>query len=105
MSQDLPTFRYHPDPIATGSVEPSETVCIVCGRARRYVYTGVPSCEDDVEEGVICPWCIADGSAHARFDAEFTDTFGIGYGFGWDDVSQDIKEEIAYRTLGFCGWQ
>ena len=36
---NLPTFKYHPDPIASGSVEPSETECVCCGKARGYVYT------------------------------------------------------------------
>ncbi len=33
---DLPTFRYHPDPLATGSVEPGDTRCLRCGEVGGY---------------------------------------------------------------------
>ncbi len=39
-------------------------VCICCGQARGYVYDGAPYAEADELEDAICPWCIADGSAH-----------------------------------------
>src|SRR4051812_22558639 len=105
-SMDLPHFTYHPDPVGSGSIIPSEAICIVCGQARGYVYAGpVYSASDEELDDAICPWCIADGSAHERFDAEFTDTSGIG-GYGdWEDVPQAVVEEVAYRTPGFNGWQ
>lgn len=100
----LPTFRYHPDPLATGSVEPSTTQCVVCGQARGSIYTGPVYAEGDYADQ-ICPWCIADGSAHTRLNAEFTDPGGIG-GYGdWDDVPDSIIEEVTYRTPGFATWQ
>ncbi len=30
----LPTFKYHPDPLATGSVIESNVECVCCGQAR-----------------------------------------------------------------------
>lgn len=91
----LPAFTYHPDPLATGSVEVSDAVCECCGQARGYRYTGPVYAEDDIED--LCPWCIADGSAAERFDADFT------------DVESDMPDEaagiIAKRTPGFSGWQ
>jgi uncharacterized protein CbrC (UPF0167 family) len=33
-------FRYHPDPIATGSAVPERHVCGVCGVQREVRYTG-----------------------------------------------------------------
>ncbi|WP_264169817.1 CbrC family protein [Burkholderia cepacia] len=36
----LPAFRYHPDPLATGSVIRSDARCVCCGDARGYVYAG-----------------------------------------------------------------
>jgi len=99
----LPTFRYHPDPVATGSIEPSDEECEACGQARGYKYAGTPYCEDEVE--VVCPWCIADGTAARKFHAEFTDRADIG-GYGdWDHVSGDVAAEVAERTPGFSGWQ
>jgi uncharacterized protein len=99
----LPTFRYHPDPIATGSIVESEYDCVCCGQRRGYIYTGpVYAIEEHVED--ICPWCIASGDAHAKLDADFTDTVAIGGG-AWDEVPAAVIEEIAFRTPGFAGWQ
>ncbi|MCP4306259.1 MAG: CbrC family protein [bacterium] len=40
-SDELPSFRYHPDPIATGSIRPSdEAVCRRCSRNRGFIYVG-----------------------------------------------------------------
>jgi uncharacterized protein len=103
MSTGLPAFKYHPDPVATGSVITSDAVCECCGSARGFIYSG-PVC-GEVELERICPWCIADGTAHARFGVSFTDEEGIG-GYGeWDDVSQEVIDTVAYRTPGFNGWQ
>jgi len=56
-------------------------------------------------EDCICPWCIADGSANAKFGASFTDDSGIG-GYGeWESVPADVIATVAYRTPGFNGWQ
>jgi len=56
--------------------------------------------------GRICPWCIADGSAHEKYGAEFTDAAGVGgHRRGWDEVPKEVVEEVAYRTPGFSGWQ
>ena len=100
----LPSFRYHPDPVATGSVVKSRTECVCCGRARGFIYTGPVYAVEEYDE-CICPWCIADGSAHKQLDAEFTDEDGIGDSGRWDKVAKRVKEEVAYRTPGFCAWQ
>jgi uncharacterized protein len=101
---NLPTFRYHPDPLATGSIAPSGAVCRSCGQPRGYIYTGpVYAVEELTDE--LCPWCIADGSAAARFDARFVDPAGIGDYGSWDPVSADTVEAVSRRTPGFNGWQ
>ena len=93
MNDLLPMFVYHPDPIATGSVVPAQTECLACRRSRGLIYTGpVFAAEELVDE--LCPWCIADGSAAATFDAEFTDV-GLGVPEG---ISEAILEVIATRT-------
>jgi uncharacterized protein CbrC (UPF0167 family) len=100
----FPEFIYHPNPIETGSVIESDLVCKCCGKERGYIYVGPVYCEDELEES-ICPWCIADGSAHEKFDASFTDEEGVG-GYGdWDSVPEEAIEAVAYRTPGFSGWQ
>jgi uncharacterized protein CbrC (UPF0167 family) len=104
ITEPLPSFRYHPDPVATGSVELSDKECVCCAQARGYIYTGPVYSEADHEDD-ICPWCIADGSANQKLDVQFTDADGIG-GYGlWDDVPTPVAEEVAYRTPGFTGWQ
>jgi uncharacterized protein CbrC (UPF0167 family) len=104
---ELPTFRYHPNPIATGSVVVSNTICKVCGQARGYVYVGSfsgPARADNLQDA-ICPWRIADGRAHREFDVGFTDRAWIcGYG-DWEAVPPSVVEDVACRTPGFIGWQ
>jgi uncharacterized protein CbrC (UPF0167 family) len=68
----LPVFRYHPDPLKSGSIVPSDAECRCCGKRRGYIYTGPVYAEADLDEA-LCPWCIADGSAHRTFDAGFVD--------------------------------
>ena len=100
----LPTFKYHPDPVVTGSVIESDTKCVCCGKARGYIYAGpVYTCKEYYQ--CICPWCIADGSAHKKLGASFTDELGIGGGAIGDEIPQTVIEEVAYRTPGFSGWQ
>lgn len=101
---DLPVFKYHPDPLATGSIEPSKEKCVACDQARGFIYKGQPYAEQELIDA-FCPWCIADGRAHEMFAAEFTDRDGVG-GYGvWEPVAAEIVAEVAYRTPGFTGWQ
>jgi uncharacterized protein CbrC (UPF0167 family) len=95
----LPAFKYHPDPIRSGSVQASDEACKSCGKARGYIYTGPVYAEDELDDA-LCPWCIANGSAHEKFDAEFVD----GEAFA-DDLPQEVMEEITLRTPGFNAWQ
>lgn len=104
MNPPLPTFRYHPDPLATGSVVRSEAECACCGVARGFVYAGPVYAEDDLD-GRVCPWCIADGRVHSDLGATFTDEDGVGGHGDWDAVPDDVVEEVARRTPGFTGWQ
>jgi len=102
--EPLPSFKYHPDPLATGSIERSDAQCVCCGRPRGYIYAGPVYAIDDYDKR-ICPWCIADGSAHERLDASFQDEALVGGGGRWDEVPQDVVAEVVYRTPGFSGWQ
>lgn len=95
----LPTFRFHPDPVRSGSIVASRKLCRCCGQKRGWIYTGPVYGETDLDEA-LCPWCIADGSAHAKFGTEFIDTNGID-----DDVPPAAVDEIAQRTPGFASFQ
>src|SRR3954469_21359716 len=99
---ELPVFRYHPDSVGTGNAQQSNQECVCCGEQRGLIYVGPVFAEDELNEA-LCPWCIADGSAHERFDAEFTDAASVG--LGWEDVPQKVVEEVSFRTPGFSGWQ
>jgi len=95
----LPPFRYHPDPLATGSFEARGGVCKSCGLQRNIMYVGpVYSRFPDIR-GNVCPWCIADGSAHEKFACTFVDDFPL------KDLPQAIILEVTTRTPGFASWQ
>jgi uncharacterized protein len=68
-----------------------------------YLYTGAIYTNHNLDR--VCPWCIADGTAHEKFDAQFTDAAAIGDYGAWERVSDEIVSEIAFRTPGFSGWQ
>ena len=96
---DLSAFRYHPDPIASGSIAASDATCVCCDRQRGFIYAGPTYCEAELEDA-LCPWCIADGSAAKKFEANFTDPTCFP-----DDIPPATIAEIAYRTPGFSAWQ
>lgn len=98
---ELPTFRYHPDPVTTGSIaDLPGAVCPVCDRSTGWAYVTTPYAIGTHED--ICPWCIADGSAARRFGARFIDVFWFD-----DDppAPLDRLDELAMRTPGFVSWQ
>ena len=96
---NLPAFRYHPDPLASGSVIEAKTVCKCCHQARGYVYTGPAYSEEELGDA-LCPWCIADGSAHANFDVTFVDSEAFT-----DTIAETIQADVVERTPGYNAWQ
>ena len=80
----------------------STEACEVCGKVNGFAYSGGFSGEPQTER--ICPWCIADGSAHQKFAVEFVDRDSAGGG-EWEQLSPEIADEVVFRTPGFCGWQ
>lgn len=95
----LPVFRYHPDPIRSGSIEPSTEPCRCCGQARGYLYTGPVYAEEDLDDA-ICPWCILNGSANAKYDASFVDVEAFD-----GEVPDAVMEEVCFRTPGYSSFQ
>lgn len=98
VSSDLPAFRYHPDPLASGSFRESAESCACCNRATGWIYTASFYTAQEVS-GRFCPWCVADGSAAERFAGEFIDSCGL------DGVSEETVHEVTRRTPGFHAWQ
>lgn len=100
----LPVFKYHPDPLKTGMVKPSEKQCICCNQKRGFIYVGPVDSDkdgftDDALDEALCPWCIADGSAHEKCGATFH------HGFTDWNIADSIKNEIYTRTPDFYSWQ
>lgn len=89
----LPSFRFHPDPLQSGVVERSPAACRCCGQRRGFVYLGGTYGEMDLT-GALCPWCIADGSAHARFGVTFQDADLPS------DQPPEVLAELEERTPG-----
>ena len=63
------------------------------------MYSGPVYAETDLENG-LCPWCVADGGAHAAFDATFVDPEGLD-----ETVPPAVQAEICERTPGFASYQ
>jgi uncharacterized protein len=92
----LPTFRFHPEPLRSGSVEPASIVCNACEQPRDHVYVGNCYVEDDFD-GEVCPWCIADGTAHQRFGMTFHEAEPPS-----GTVDMALVDELEERTPGLC---
>jgi hypothetical protein len=64
------------------------------------MYVG-PIYSAEVDDGTeVCAWCIADGSAAAKWSAEFNDVFNRPQG-----VPSQVVETIKTRTPGYETWQ
>lgn len=99
MPKDLPIFKYHPDPLGTGSIAPSDNPCECCGLTRGFLYT----CNfySLGSESAFCPWCIVSGKAATEFDGIFCDDFSLVD----SGLPNTVIEEVTQRTPGFSSWQ
>ena len=95
----LPRFRFHPDPVGSGSVVRSAKPCLCCRKSRGHVYAGPTYAGTDLPPA-LCPWCIADGSAHRKFAVTFVDSEAFDA-----DAPEETITEICERTPGYCGFQ
>ncbi|MEV7971716.1 CbrC family protein [Cellulomonas sp. NPDC089187] len=98
VTQELPVFTFHPDPVATGMIRRSPNTCPSCDRARGWEYVKTPYGRGCLEH--LCPWCIADGSA-AQLGASFVDDLPLVNG----GVAPDVVAVVCDRTPGITGWQ
>ena len=96
---NLPAFRYHPDPLGSGSIVESQEKCRCCNQKRGYICEAPVYAEEDLD-GKLCPWCIADGAAFEKFDALFVDSEAFA-----DGIPEAAMDEISQRTPGFSSWQ
>jgi uncharacterized protein CbrC (UPF0167 family) len=98
VADNLPKFKYHPDPLDTGVVKAEATTCPVCSQRRSHVYEG-PFYSKATVDG-ICPWCIHDGSAAKKYEGEFQDSAAC------EPVKNPAQlDELLHRTPGYNAWQ
>jgi uncharacterized protein CbrC (UPF0167 family) len=99
---NLPTFKYHPNPLKTKNAEKKDFNCICCGKNKTIVYTaGIYSLEN-IEREELCLDCIYDGSAAKKFQATFT---YLDIPEAELKMSQHELEEFYERTPGYVSWQ
>ena len=99
LSKSLPHFIYHPDPLATGSfVEGEAKLCPSCGKESNIFYNLMPYCIDNIKN--LCPFCIANGLAAKKFDAEFIQDAE------WQGELDPEKDQLLFcQTPGYSSWQ
>ena len=97
--RDLPTFRYHPDPLAAGSFKEGKAkICPCCEKESTVYYTLRPYCIENVEN--LCPTCISTGRAAQKFEAEFVQDAE------WQGVKDKEKDQVLFcQTPGYVSWQ
>jgi len=104
----LPDFDYFSSKALRGVVEATDAVCDCCGMRRGFIYTG-PFYRPGRDEIEICPYCIKDGSAAAKFDGFFNDIVAEFDGKVIDNeaakVSEKVIDELLHRTPGYPTWQ
>ncbi len=94
----FPKFKYHPNPIETGSIEASDATCEVCNQKRGYRITSSIYCKENVDN--ICPWCVTDGTASKKYRGEFVADIE-----NWEGLAKEVVDEISTRTVGFSSCQ
>ncbi|SET37025.1 CbrC family protein [Hymenobacter actinosclerus] len=101
-----PVFFYNPNAYKLGIIEAQTIVCECCGKTRPFRYTGNLYCEADPDD--LCPWCIADGTAAAKYDGSFVADFeGINPNPNEASVqlSAASTAQVSSRTPGYASWQ
>lgn len=98
-SGEMPYFRYHSDPLATGAFEEGKAKkCPCCGKKSTIYYATTPYCKVELEN--LCPTCIASGLAAEKFDACFVQNAE------WKgEVDRGKDDELYNRTPGYMSWQ
>jgi uncharacterized protein len=102
---DFPHFKYHPNAYKLELFKKSKKVCQCCNQVRGYIYDKSVYAIDDID--ALCPWCIADGSAAKKFDAEFIQNIEPPNGDFTKPPTLDaaIIDELTHRTPGYVSWQ
>lgn len=102
---NLPHFKYHPNAYKLDVFKGSKKTCQCCNQARGYIYDKSVYAVDNID--ALCPWCIADGSAAKKFDAEFIQDIEPPNGDFTKAPTLDaaVIDELSHRTPGYVSWQ
>ena len=106
MDQQLPHFKYHPKAYELEVIKKSDIECECCNQRRGWIYHDTIYAVSDVDN--VCPWCIADGSAHKKWGASFN--YGIEGVTDQgnpetDGATPEAVDEVMHRTPGYVSWQ
>jgi uncharacterized protein CbrC (UPF0167 family) len=107
--ENLPEFKYHPNPIETGAFKTDKTVkCDCCRQMTDVYYEGSFYCIENID--YLCPFCIASGKAAEKFDGEFQDYASIeGISPNPSEPNtfnnKEAIEEVTKRTPTYNSWQ
>lgn len=95
---ELPHFKYQPNALKLGLIEKKNFTCSVCEIEREYAHVGGMYTAAKVT--LMCPWCVADGSAAKKYDGVFIDATGC------EKVTDPRKiTELVTTTPKYLGWQ
>lgn len=100
LKHQIPTFKYHPNPLRTGAFEilDESEVCPACNKETMVIYSSMPYCIENVEH--ICPGCIADGTAALKYKATFSQSAESN-----ELIDKEKYSELFERTPGYISWQ
>lgn len=103
----LPEFNYFTRGALEAVIKASDEVCDCCGQRRGHLYTG--PFYTAAREVDLCPHCIADGSAAAKYDGSFNDIV-VTFGDHVIDAEaakapEAVINELLHRTPGYESWQ
>ena len=96
----LPEFKYHPDPLSTGSIRAESIRCDCCDQAREFEYASSFYTAHSPKPK-ICPWCVSTGEAARKFQGTFSDEYPLRR----SGIAEDIIREVCERTPSFNSWQ
>ncbi|MBQ7222790.1 MAG: CbrC family protein [Bacteroidales bacterium] len=96
MIVDYIKFKYHPNLAEDEILIRGEGICQCCGKkVTEYIEQDIYA-KENID--CLCLNCISDGSAAAKFDAEFVQDA--------ESVSDPEKrDELFHRTPGYLAWQ
>lgn len=97
MEKPLPHFTYITDAYARTVFLKNTITCDCCRQESRYHYDG-PFYTAAEGEIALCPWCIHDGSAAAKYDASFNDLYG-------KSLAEAVVTAVCEQTPGYSSWQ